>query len=382
MKNKIKNDKINKNSKDKNKINAKKSYKAKYALKIKQVKRSLALWVTGFVFLCLLSSSILTVLVAGIIEWSGNQLDDLSTLIYLLIALAVSCLIGTIIASILSNLVTKQASILNESINKVANGDFNIELETPKNKVLKETIENFNKMVKDLKSVAMLRNDFISNFSHEFKTPIVSINGFAEVLRDNKNLSQEQREEYLQIIIDESARLSKLSQNTLLLSKLETQSSVLDKNKYFLDEQIRQIVLLLHNELANKNINIKLKLNKLPYFANENLFHHVWLNIINNAIKYAKSKITITSVKQENQYIIKIEDDGLGVNQETLKHIFEKYYQGENSSVSSMGNGLGLSIAQKIIHLHNGKIEAQSIYGKNMIFLIYLPLNNVVENKK
>ena len=382
MKNKIKNDKINKNSKDKNKINAKKSYKAKYALKIKQVKRSLALWVTGFVFLCLLSSSILTVLVAGIIEWSGNQLDDLSTLIYLLIALAVSCLIGTIIASILSNLVTKQASVLNESINKVANGDFNIELETPKNKVLKETIENFNKMVKDLKSVAMLRNDFISNFSHEFKTPIVSINGFAEVLRDNKNLSQEQREEYLQIIIDESARLSKLSQNTLLLSKLETQSSVLDKNKYFLDEQIRQIVLLLHNELANKNINIKLKLNKLPYFANENLFHHVWLNIINNAIKYAKSKITITSVKQENQYIIKIEDDGLGVNQETLKHIFEKYYQGENSSVSSMGNGLGLSIAQKIIHLHNGKIEAQSIYGKNMIFLIYLPLNNVVENKK
>ena len=333
-------------------------------------------------FLCLLSSSILTVLVAGIIEWSGNQLDDLSTLIYLLIALAVSCLIGTIIASILSNLVTKQASILNESINKVANGDFNIELETPKNKVLKETIENFNKMVKDLKSVAMLRNDFISNFSHEFKTPIVSINGFAEVLRDNKNLSQEQREEYLQIIIDESARLSKLSQNTLLLSKLETQSSVLDKNKYFLDEQIRQIVLLLHNELANKNINIKLKLNKLPYFANENLFHHVWLNIINNALKYAKSKITITSVKQENQYIIKIEDDGLGVNQETLKHIFEKYYQGENSSVSSMGNGLGLSIAQKIIHLHNGKIEAQSIYGKNMIFLIYLPLNNVVENKK
>lgn len=382
MKNKIKNDKINKNSKDKNKINAKKSYKAKYALKIKQVKRSLALWVTGFVFLCLLSSSILTVLVAGIIEWSGNQLDDLSTLIYLLIALAVSCLIGTIIASILSNLVTKQASILNESINKVANGDFDIELETPKNKVLKETIENFNKMVKDLKSVAMLRNDFISNFSHEFKTPIVSINGFAEVLRDNKNLSQEQREEYLQIIIDESARLSKLSQNTLLLSKLETQSSVLDKNKYFLDEQIRQIVLLLHNELANKNINIKLKLNKLPYFANENLFHHVWLNIINNALKYAKSKITITSVKQENQYIIKIEDDGLGVNQETLKHIFEKYYQGENSSVSSMGNGLGLSIAQKIIHLHNGKIEAQSIYGKNMIFLIYLPLNNVVENKK
>lgn len=382
MKNKIKNDKINKNSKDKNKINAKKSYKAKYALKIKQVKRSLALWVTGFVFLCLLSSSILTVLVAGIIEWSGNQLDDLSTLIYLLIALAVSCLIGTIIASILSNLVTKQASILNESINKVANGDFDIELETPKNKVLKETIENFNKMVKDLKSVAMLRNDFISNFSHEFKTPIVSINGFAEVLRDNKNLSQEQREEYLQIIIDESARLSKLSQNTLLLSKLETQSSVLDKNKYFLDEQIRQIVLLLHNELVNKNINIKLKLNKLPYFANENLFHHVWLNIINNAIKYAKSKITITSVKQENQYIIKIEDDGLGVNQETLKHIFEKYYQGENSSVSSMGNGLGLSIAQKIIHLHNGKIEAQSIYGKNMIFLIYLPLNNVVENKK
>ena len=382
MKNKIKNDKINKNSKDKNKINAKKSYKAKYALKIKQVKRSLALWVTGFVFLCLLSSSILTVLVAGIIEWSGNQLDDLSTLIYLLIALAVSCLIGTIIASILSNLVTKQASVLNESINKVANGDFNIELETPKNKVLKETIENFNKMVKDLKSVAMLRNDFISNFSHEFKTPIVSINGFAEVLRDNKNLSQEQREEYLQIIIDESARLSKLSQNTLLLSKLETQSSVLDKNKYFLDEQIRQIVLLLHNELVNKNVNIKLKLNKLPYFANENLFHHVWLNIINNALKYAKSKITITSVKQENQYIIKIEDDGLGVNQETLKHIFEKYYQGENSSVSSMGNGLGLSIAQKIIHLHNGKIEAQSIYGKNMIFLIYLPLNNVVENKK
>ena len=382
MKNKKKNDKINKNSKDKNKINAKKSYKAKYALKIKQVKRSLALWVTGFVFLCLLSSSILTVLVAGIIEWSGNQLDDLSTLIYLLIALAVSCLIGTIIASILSNLVTKQASVLNESINKVANGDFNIELETPKNKVLKETIENFNKMVKDLKSVAMLRNDFISNFSHEFKTPIVSINGFAEVLRDNKNLSQEQREEYLQIIIDESARLSKLSQNTLLLSKLETQSSVLEKNKYCLDEQIRQIVLLLHNELANKNINIKLKLNKLPYFANENLFHHVWLNIINNALKYAKSKITITSVKQENQYIIKIEDDGLGVNQETLKHIFEKYYQGENSSVSSMGNGLGLSIAQKIIHLHNGKIEAQSIYGKNMIFLIYLPLNNVVENKK
>ena len=143
----------NKNKKEKSKIN---------------MRRSLALVTTGFVFLCILSASIITIVVATIIDSTGNALRSSSTLIYILIALAVSCVIGTIIASILSKFITKQASILNSSIKKVANGDFDVELKPHKTKFMNETIENFNKMIRDLKSVAMLRNDFISNFSHEF----------------------------------------------------------------------------------------------------------------------------------------------------------------------------------------------------------------------
>ena len=325
--------------------------------------------ITAVVFVCFIISAGLTIAIASIIEYSGEAFDNLDILIYLLIAFAFSSVIGTIIASFFSRAISKEVLNINSAVKKVGAGDFSVRIPDSKSRIWGNTIHSLNKMIEELNSVTMLRNDFISNFSHEFKTPIVSIKGFAEVLRDNQNLTQEEQREYLNIIIQESTRLSNLSQNTLLLSKLETQGKFLEKEKFSIDEQIRQIVLLLDKEMSKRSLKVNVKLHKINYVASQSLFYHIWMNILSNAVKYARSYIKVYSTKKESGFTITIEDDGNGMTLETQKHVFDKYYQGENAS-SIVGNGLGLSIAKKVIELYGGRIFVESEIGKGTKFIV------------
>ncbi len=301
----------------------------------------------------------------GIIQVNGNRLPP-----NLLSTILVSAILGTIIALIVGKKILKPIINLTAALNKIANGDFSIRLsEKSKLSEIKEMNENFNKMAKELSSIEILRNDFVANVSHEFKTPISAIQGYA-VLLQNQKMEEEKKKECLDKIISCTQKLSTLVGNILLLNKLENQEIVSNKNFYLLDEQIRKTILLLENEWSAKNIEFDLELSKTYIFANEELLYHVWFNLINNAIKFSNndSKIKIEIKKNKETLTIIIQDYGCGISEDSLGHIFNKFYQVNKKNQN--GNGLGLALVHKIISLNNAEINVESKLNEGSKFII------------
>lgn len=271
-------------------------------------------------------------------------------------------------------------SKLTIGINHVANEDFDVKLSLDKAGPLKDVYIDFNKMVEELKSVQTLRRDFINNFSHEFRTPITSINGFAKLLLE-ESVTDEDKHKYLQIIADESERLASLANSSMLLSKLESQQFILDKEYYSLDEQIKRCAIILSPEWGKKEIEFTAELEPVQYYGNADLMQHVWINLIGNAIKFTPEygEIIVTLKKENSFILVSVLDSGKGMSQEELAQIFIKYYQGD-SFHSKNGLGLGLSIAKRIIDLCGGRIEVNSRINEGSTFTVYLPIN--IQNDK
>ena len=266
---------------------------------------------------------------------------------------------------------------LNYATGEVSKGNFKIQLPIPSDFELGALTAKFNTMVKELNSIETLRNDFISNVSHEIKTPIATIQGFSNLLKDN-TLSKEDRDEYLDIIISETSRISNLTSNILKLTKLETQGIITDKTSFSLDEQLRHSVLLLQRDLNEKNLNIDIDLDEVDIYSNEELLQQVWLNLLSNAIKFTNEngKISIQLMDTEDTATVKISDNGIGMKAESLNHIFDKFYQ-EDKSHSSAGNGLGLPLVKRIVDLCDGSIRVKSMLGEGSSFIVELPKNNI-----
>lgn len=266
----------------------------------------------------------------------------------------------------------KEIRILSEGISHLAEGDFNYKIPIKKKDSLARVYANFNKMCEELKSVQILRNDFINSYSHEFKTPIASINGFASLLLE-KNLSPQEREQYLTIIIEETDRLSRLASNTILLSKLSSQQIVTDIEPYDLSEQIRQCSIILSKKWMEKEIDFDCELPEVKFFGNRELMQHLWLNIISNAIEHTPQggEVSIVLVQEGDSVCVTISDNGEGMSEQTQKHLFDPYFQGD-SSHSSQGLGLGLSIAKRIVELCNGEIMVESKLGEGSRFSVRL----------
>ena len=235
-------------------------------------------------------------------------------------------------------------------------------------------VDNFNKMVKDLGSIECLQKEFIDNVSHEIKTPISSIQGFAELLKDD-NLTKEEREEYTNIIIEESNRLLNLSTNMLKLSKLQNQNKIVKKDQVDIAEQIRKAITLLEPKWSKKEITFNVSLQEKYFFGDEELIFQVWVNLIENAIKYSNenSKIDVTMSSNAKDIRVQIRDYGRGMNKENTKKIFSRFYQIDKSH-SQEGNGLGLAIVKRIIELSNGKIEVDSEENVGTIITVILPV--------
>ena len=267
----------------------------------------------------------------------------------------------------------KEINILCEGIKHLADGDFDYKIPIKKNSSLANVYENFNKMSEELRSVQILRNDFINSYSHEFKTPIASINGFAELLLE-RTLSDVEKEEYLKIIIEETNRLSKLATNTILLSRLSSQQIITDTEEYDLGEQIRQCSILLSKKWMEKNIEYTCALPSVLYRGNRQLMQHLWLNLISNAVEHTpyNGEIAISLQDNETEIIMNIADNGEGMSKDTLKHLFDPYFQAD-ASRSSKGLGLGLSIARRIAELCSGSITVESAIGKGSLFTVTLP---------
>ena len=216
---------------------------------------------------------------------------------------------------------------LNYATGEVSKGNFKIQLPIPNDFELGSLTAKFNVMVRELNSIETLRNDFISNVSHEIKTPIATIQGFSNLLKDD-TLSKEEKDEYLDIIISETSRISNLTSNILKLTKLETQGIITDKTSFYLDEQLRHSVLILQRDLAQKNLDIDIDLDEVQIYSNEELLQQVWINLLSNAIKFTKEngKISIQLMDTEDTATVKITDNGIGMKPESLNHIFDKFY--------------------------------------------------------
>ena len=256
----------------------------------------------------------------------------------------------------------------------VSQGDFSVRVhaeDTPGDIGL--LVHSFNSMAQELGSIEMFRKDFINNFSHEFKTPIVSIRGFAKQL-ERDDLTDEQRREYTGIIIRESERLANMSSNILLLTKLENQQIVTDKAPYRLDEQIRNSILLLEKQWSSKDIELSLDLDEVTYTGNEEMMSHIWVNLIGNAVKFSPegALLEISCRRHGDTITAIVRDHGEGMDETTRKRIFEKFYQGDSAHATE-GNGLGLSLVKRIVDLCEGSVEARSQKDEGTSFIITLP---------
>lgn len=287
------------------------------------------------------------------------------------VILGISFIISLTLLCFISTLAVKQIKKLTKATNEVAEGNFDVKLETKEKDEIAQLIFHFNDMAKKLKNTAYIQKDFVNNISHELKTPIASIQGFAKVLK-NKDLTEE-REEYLNIIIEESKRLENLSSNILKISKLENQDVLENQSKFALDENIRRAILLLQNKWIEKNIKFNLDLPTTYYYGNEELFLQVWTNIIENAVKFSREngEINIGIEKSFDFIKVYIEDKGIGMNEEVVSHIFDKFYQKDDSR-SASGYGLGLALVKRIVELSKGSIYVKSELNKGSTFIINL----------
>ena len=263
---------------------------------------------------------------------------------------------------------------LARGMHEVSQGDFSVRVQgedMPGD--MGELVRSFNHMTKELGSLELFRKDFINNFSHEFKTPIVSIRGFAKQL-EREDLTEEQRREYISIIVSESYRLANMSSNVLLLTKLENQSIVTDKTVYRLDEQLRNCILLLEKQWAEKNIELDLDMDEAQFKGNEEMVAHIWVNLINNAIKFSPEGgvLGVTLKEDGESLVVRVSDRGEGMDKYTQQRIFEKFFQGDSAHATE-GNGLGLSLVKRIVDLCGGAVEVESEKGMGTTFTVRLP---------
>ncbi len=283
-------------------------------------------------------------------------------------------ILGTVVAILVIKQIFKPIERLSEGLRRVSRGDFSVRLkEKSMFGAIREMYGDFNAMTQELAGVETLRSDFVSNVSHEFKTPLSTIEGYAALLQ-NKDLSSEKAQEYLAKIILNAHKLSVLTGNILNLSKLENQKSLPNQKNFNLAEQIRKTILMLESEWAAKNISFDLVLPDVQYCGDMGILFHVWYNLIGNAIKYSEQNCTVRIELRTvpGKIYVTVEDYGCGIGAEALPHIFEKFYQ-EDTSHSAEGNGLGLALVKRIVTLCNGEILVKSEPKNRTAFTVILP---------
>lgn len=275
----------------------------------------------------------------------------------------ISLLIGTAVTMFVSRWIIKPINKLGKAMQQVAAGEFDLELhEEQRFKELEDIYESFNRMTKELKATEILQTDFVSNVSHEFKTPINAIEGYATLLQGSENEGRELQEKYIGKILSNTHRLSNLVGNILLLSKVDNQAIPAKPSIYRLDEQIRQAVLQLEPEWEKKEIEFDIELERIEYTGNEVLLMHVWNNLIGNAIKFDPQggMVRIRLWKNDERILCTVEDNGPGIKPGDEAHIFDRFFQSD-SSHKEEGNGLGLALVKQIVKAEGGQVTVANM---------------------
>ena len=347
---------------------------------IRKSRKALTLLFAGTAVIVLLAVLIvvggaaLTLFNAGVLDpadierGSGNRIIILCLVISLAVGIGFSYFLGWIF--------TKPLNIIINNMNRLATGDFKARIRFDsvfdRHPTVAELSRAFNTMAEELENTEMLRSDFVNNFSHEFKTPIVSIAGFAKLLKSG-DLSDEEREEYINIIEEESLRLSDMANNVLNLTKIENQTILSGLTTFNLSEQIRTCFLILENKWANRDLDFSLDFDEYDVTANEEMLKQVWVNLIDNALKFTPEGGRIAvRIERTREITVEVFNSGSFVAEENRERIFRKFYQ-EDPSHSTRGNGVGLSLVRAIVELHGGKVSCSSD-GEGTTFTVRLPV--------
>ena len=348
-------------------------------LKEQTSRTSLTIILSVFVFVIIFSAIALTALGLWLLTMAGVTVDmdgELQLGQVILFMSLISLVIGAVIAFFGSRIPLRPVNELINKMNRLATGDFKTRLKFGKTissySAAKELTTSFNTMAEELENTEMLRNDFINAFSHEFKTPIVSITGLANLLESGA-LTEEQRVQYARAIREESMRLSSMASNILILTKVENQTILTDLSSFNLSEQVRSAVLLLEEKWTCKNVDLQLDFDEFMIEANEEMLKQVWINLIDNAVKFVPDCGTVElkiSDTGKNLYI-NVSNTGSEIPPDKQKKIFHKFYQADESHATK-GNGIGLAIVKRIVELHKGDITLSSADGITT-FTVVLP---------
>lgn len=305
----------------------------------------------------------------------------------ILAVLLASILLAIILCAAINRTLVLPLRRMTLAMNHLAQGDFAYRMTLPTRVRLREVdefAESYNVAAAELAGTEMMRAGFISDFSHEFRTPINALSGFAQLLMDD-DLTSEERHEYAGIIVEESQRLAGLSERILLLSKMEAASILPDVEDVDVAESLRRTVLLLEPKLRAKHATIDLSLDTAHVRGNASYLAQLWLNLLDNAVKFSpeggRVSVALYGGRQgeegrntvADEVVVWISDEGCGMDKDTRARIFDRFYQGD-SSHAAQGSGLGLALCKRIVELHGGTIEVQSAPGRGSVFEVRLPL--------
>ncbi len=329
----------------------------------------------NFFFAILIMAEVLVIVAgsSGTLELLHSVFEDTRAVPDVIWLVAISIILGSLTTVFLIRFFSAPIFTLGAAVNRVADGDFSVRLDTDRGFAEMRKINgSFNKMVKELGATETLSRDFVSNVSHEFKTPITAIEGYATLLAGGEGTTAEQRE-YIDKILFNTGRLSALVGNILLLSKVDNSSIPDKKANYRLDEQIRQSIVALEPKWSEKNCALEVELEEVYYDGAESLLFHVFNNLIDNAIKFGGdgSTVRISLSMREGKIIFTVSDEGEGIPEEDIKHVFDRFYQSD-SSHKSEGNGLGLALVKQIVEREGGSVKAENGEHGGAVFTVIL----------
>ena len=317
---------------------------------------SMKVYLTLLVLLQVGIMSLATGVVGAILQYLGVSFAAWQALV----VLGISALLGSLLTGLVNRLFFAPINRLGQAMGQVAKGNFHVRLVEPQRfRELQQICENFNLMAQELGTTEILQTDFVSNVSHEFKTPINAIEGYATLLQDCEGVTPEQQV-YVEKILFNTRRLSKLVGNILLLSKVDNQAIQSRKRNFSLDEQIRQVIVALEPEWVAKDIDLDVNLEPVCYFGDDRLLSHVWSNLIGNAIKFSPQGGYVGITLRKEGTVFTVEDRGPGIPPESLERIFHRFYQSD-SSHQAEGNGLGLALVKQILTTLGGQVEVENL---------------------
>lgn len=299
-----------------------------------------------------------------------------------LIFATTSLITGSLLILIASGFLVRPINKLTKATKRIAAGDFNLKLNIKQSGELGILARSFEEMTHDLQQLEQMRRDFVANVSHEVQSPLTSISGYAQALK-NVSLAEQERTRYLDIIISEAKRMSKMSDSLLKLSMLESQSQQLKLTTLGLDEQIRRVIVALQPQWSARNVHFELDLEPVKVTADHDQLDQVWTNIIGNGIKFSRDGGVIhVRMQQDSDHVtVRISDTGIGISHADQKRVFERFFKADRShSREYEGSGMGLAITKQIVTLHQGDIRVESIPDQGTTFIVTLPVATTVDH--